>query len=164
MTVRVPRDRPRPPGAHRHPRALPTALAHPPAAPSTRETGGGRGPSDAVGPPTNGRSLPTRTVHRRTPSRVRDCPRVNNGGSNAHDAVSLTEASASPEHSTQCQPQSQPPGGSLCYCKCAQEAISTKSAGRKWLVSGLKDHRYLSVTKSATRRQPVGGTPTSVQE
>ena len=30
------------------------------------------------------------------------------------------------------------PGGSLCYCTCAQEAISTKSAGRKWLVSGLK--------------------------
>ena len=37
------------------------------------------------------------------------------------------------------------PGGSLCYCTCAQEAISTKSAGRKWLVSGLEDHRYLSV-------------------
>ena len=47
---------------------------------------------------------------------------------------------------------------------CAQEAISTKSAGRKWLVSGLEDHRYLSVTKSATRREPVGGTPTSKQE
>ena len=57
-----------------------------------------------------------------------------------------------------------PPGGSLCYCTCAQEAISTKSAGRKWLVSGLEDHRYLSVTKSATRREPVGGTPTSKQE
>ena len=56
-----------------------------------------------------------------------------------------------------------PPGGSLCYCTCAQEAISTKRAGRKWLVSGLKDHRYLSVTKNATRRQPAGGTPTSVQ-
>ena len=34
-----------------------------------------------------------------------------------------------------------PPGGSLCYCTCAQEAISTKSAGRKWLVSSLEDHR-----------------------
>ena len=56
------------------------------------------------------------------------------------------------------------PGGSLCYCTCAQEGISTKSAGRKWLVSGLEDHMYLSVTKSATRRQPVGGTPTSKQE
>ena len=56
------------------------------------------------------------------------------------------------------------PGGSLCYCTCAQEAISTKSAGRKWLVSGLEDHRYLSVTKGATRREPVGGTPTSKQE
>ena len=42
-------------------------------------------------------------------------------------------------------------------------AISTKSAARKWLVSGLKDHRYRSVTKSVTRRQPVGGTPTSKQ-
>ena len=47
-----------------------------------------------------------------------------------------------------------PPGGSLCYCTCAQEAISTKSAGRKWLVGGLKDHRYLSVTKSATPPPP----------
>ena len=62
-----------------------------------------------------------------------------------------------------CTAHATPPGGSLCYCTCAQEAISTKSAGRKWLVSGLKDHRYLSVTKSATRRQPVGGTPTSKQ-
>ena len=61
-------------------------------------------------------------------------------------------------------PPAGPPGGSLCYCTCAQEAISTKSAGRKWLVSGLEDHRYLSVTKSATRREPVGGTPTSKQE
>ena len=60
-------------------------------------------------------------------------------------------------------PPPPPPGGRLCYCTCAQEAISTKSAGRKWLVSGLKDHRYLSVTKSATRRQPAGGTPTSKQ-
>ena len=56
-----------------------------------------------------------------------------------------------------------PPGGSLCCCTCAQEAISA-NAGRKWLVGGLKDHRYLSVTKSATRRQPAGGTPTSKQQ
>ena len=56
------------------------------------------------------------------------------------------------------------PGGSLCYCTCTQEAIRTKSAGSKWLVSGLQDHRYLSVTKNATRRRPAGGTPTSVQQ
>ena len=72
-------------------------------------------------------------------------------------------AAASSGRCTVPHPPSSPPGRSLCYCTCAQEAISTKSAGRKWLVSGLKDHRYLSVTKSATRRQPVGGTPTSVQ-
>ena len=30
-----------------------------------------------------------------------------------------------------------------------------KSAGREWLVSGIKDHRYRSVTKSATPRQPT---------
>ena len=42
----------------------------------------------------------------------------------------------------ECNPVPRAPGGSLCYCTCAQEAISTKSAGRKWLVSGLKDHRY----------------------
>ena len=48
------------------------------------------------------------------------------------------------------------PGGSLCYCTCAQEAISTKSAGRKWLVSGLEDHRYLSVTPPPAAPNPRG--------
>ena len=56
------------------------------------------------------------------------------------------------------------PGGNLGYCTCAQKATSTKSAGRKWLVSGLEDHGHLSVTKNATPRQPVGRTPTSWQQ
>ena len=30
-----------------------------------------------------------------------------------------------------------PSGGNLGYCTCAQEAISTKSAEREWLGSGL---------------------------
>ena len=38
------------------------------------------------------------------------------------------------------------PEGTLSYCTCAQEAVSTK---RIWLVTGLQDHRYLSV-KSET--------------
>uniref|UniRef100_A0A7S4CYI4 Uncharacterized protein n=1 Tax=Eutreptiella gymnastica TaxID=73025 RepID=A0A7S4CYI4_9EUGL len=60
---------------------------------------------------------------------------------------------------------SQPPrpGGSLGYCTCAQAANSTKSADGKWPVSGLEDHKYLSVTKDATRTQPAGGAPTSWQ-
>ena len=34
--------------------------------------------------------------------------------------------------------RSRPSRGSLSYCTCTKEAISTKSAGRKWLVSGLE--------------------------
>ena len=52
----------------------------------------------------------------------------------------------------------------VCAITHAHKRRSAQSAGRKWLVSGLKDHRYLCVTKSATRRQPVGGTPTSKQQ
>ena len=39
-----------------------------------------------------------------------------------------------------------------------------KSAGRRWPGTGLQDHRYLSVTKGATRRQHAGGTPKSKQQ
>ena len=39
------------------------------------------------------------------------------------------------------------PGGMLSYCTCAQEAASTKTQKEIWLVTGLKDHRYLSVTR-----------------
>ena len=49
-----------------------------------------------------------------------------------------------------------PGGGSLGCCTCAQEAISTKSAGRKWLVSGLEDHRYLFCHKECNVKTTHG--------
>ena len=62
------------------------------------------------------------------------------------------------------KPRPKSPGGGLGYCTFAQEPISTKSAGRTWLVSGRKDHRRRSGTNSATRRQPAGRTPTTTQQ
>ena len=47
-----------------------------------------------------------------------------------------------------------PPEGMLSYCTWAQDAISTKTQKENWLVSGLKDHRYLSVTRMRHRGPP----------
>ena len=55
-----------------------------------------------------------------------------------------------------------PPKGMLSYCACAQEAASTKKQKEIWLVSGLKDHRYLSVTRM--RHEDAGGLTTDRKE
>ena len=58
-------------------------------------------------------------------------------------------------------PTPPPPRGSLCYCTCAKEAISTKSAGRWWLVSGLQDHLFCyappPLSSQSVRRRSLGG-------
>ena len=54
-----------------------------------------------------------------------------------------------------------PPGGSLGSCTCAQEAISTKSRGRKRRGSGPQDHRNRSGTKECNAKTTRGSdTPT----
>ena len=54
-----------------------------------------------------------------------------------------------------------PPEGMLSYCTWAQEAISTKTQKENGLVSGLKDHRYLSVTR--VRHRGASGQATNTQ-
>ena len=43
------------------------------------------------------------------------------------------------------------PEGMLSYCTWAQDAASTKTQKENRLVSGLTDHRYLSVTRARHR-------------
>ena len=53
------------------------------------------------------------------------------------------------------------PPEEACASARAHKRRSAQSAGRKRPVSGLNDHRYLSVTENATQRQPAGGTLTN---
>ena len=53
--------------------------------------------------------------------------------------------------STVMNPLGAPPEGMLSYCTWAQDAASTKTQKENRLVSGLKDHRYLSVTRARHR-------------
>ena len=54
----------------------------------------------------------------------------------------------------------------LRHCMCAQESFNTKTQVEIWLVGGLEDHRYLSVTRMkqgyatglTTNTQIIGGT------
>ena len=54
-----------------------------------------------------------------------------------------------------------PPKGMLSYCTWAQDVASTKTQKENWLVSGLKDHRYLSVTRM--RHRGASGQATNTQ-
>ena len=49
----------------------------------------------------------------------------------------------------------------LSYCTWAEDAASTKTQKENWLVSGLKDHRYLSVTR--VRHRGASGQATNTQ-
>ena len=61
-----------------------------------------------------------------------------------------------PPSTPQCTPE-----GMLSYCTWAQDAASTKTQKENWLVSGLKDHRYLSVTRM--RHRGASGQATNTQ-
>ena len=49
-----------------------------------------------------------------------------------------------------------PPAGSLGYCTCAQEAISTKAQEHHGLGSGLQDQRYRCVTQECNGNMTRG--------
>ena len=53
------------------------------------------------------------------------------------------------------------PEGMLSYCTWAQDAASTKTQKENRLVGGLKDHGYLSVTR--TRHRGASGQATNTQ-
>ena len=59
------------------------------------------------------------------------------------------------------KPISGTPHGMLGYCTWVQDAASTKAQEEMWLVSGLKDHRHLSVR---TRHKDTGGPATNKEQ
>ena len=86
-------------------------------------------------------------------------PLRHHDGGRAQRAAPPGPSKAKPEEHATAQPR--PPEGMLSYCTWAQDAASTKTQKENRLVSGLKDHRCLSVTRM--RHRGASGQATNTQ-